>query len=85
MYAGDIASHLPISAPAVSQHLKILRTARLVRVQVQAQQRFYELDLAGLDEVAAWLAHIRGFWSSRLDALDEQLTRQKLKTKGKRK
>jgi DNA-binding transcriptional ArsR family regulator len=71
--SGDIARRFSISAPAISQHLKILRLARLVRVRAEAQRRIYELDLEGVDEMSAWIAHIRRFWATRLDALDGQL------------
>jgi DNA-binding transcriptional ArsR family regulator len=71
--SGDIARRFSISAPAISQHLKTLRLARLVRVRAQAQRRIYELDPEGVDEMAAWIAQIRRFWSTRLDALETQL------------
>ncbi|HEY3888052.1 MAG TPA: metalloregulator ArsR/SmtB family transcription factor [Caulobacteraceae bacterium] len=71
--SGDIASRFSISAPAISQHLKTLRLARLVRVRAEAQRRIYELDPEGVDEMSAWIAQIRRFWSSRLDALEAQL------------
>ncbi len=71
--SGDIASRFSISAPAISQHLKTLRLARLVRVTAQAQRRIYELDPEGVDEMSAWIAQIRRFWSARLDVLESQL------------
>ena len=71
--SGDIASRFSISAPAISQHLKTLRLARLVRVRAEAQRRIYELDPEGVDEMSAWIAQIRRFWSTRLDALETQL------------
>jgi DNA-binding transcriptional ArsR family regulator len=71
--SGEIASRFSISAPAISQHLKTLRLARLVRVRPQAQRRIYELDHEGIDEMSAWIADIRRFWSVRLDALETQL------------
>lgn len=75
--AGDIVSRLQaqgsISAPAVSQHLKVLREAGLVRVRVEGQRRIYSLDPAGLDAMDAWIARVRGFWASRLDALEQAL------------
>jgi DNA-binding transcriptional ArsR family regulator len=73
MSSGDIASRFSISAPAISQHLKTLRLARLVRVRAEAQRRIYELDPAGVDEMSAWIAQIRRFWSKRLDVLEAQL------------
>jgi DNA-binding transcriptional ArsR family regulator len=64
--AGEIARRFDMTAPAVSQHLKILRTAELVRVRNDAQRRLYALEprgLAGLDE---WLNRYRHFWNDRL-------------------
>jgi DNA-binding transcriptional ArsR family regulator len=71
--SGEIARRFEISAPAISQHLKTLREARLVRVRAQAQKRFYELDPEGITALADWVARIRGFWSEKLDALEEKL------------
>jgi DNA-binding transcriptional ArsR family regulator len=71
--SGDIAGRFPISAPAISQHLKTLKAARLVRVRAEAQRRIYELDSTGLDEVADWLARVRAFWNPKLDALEARL------------
>jgi DNA-binding transcriptional ArsR family regulator len=71
--SGEIASRFAITAPAISQHLKTLREARLVRVRAEAQRRIYELDAAGLDEMSAWMANIRRFWSERLDILERNL------------
>lgn len=65
-----IAAGLPISGPAVSQHLKTLREAELVRVERRAQQRIYSLDPAGLDDIAQWIAQTRATWNARLDALE---------------
>ncbi|MEO6529208.1 MAG: metalloregulator ArsR/SmtB family transcription factor [Gemmatimonadaceae bacterium] len=70
--AGEIAEPFPISPSAVSQHLKILRDARLVRVQVAAKRRIYELDPAGLVEIDAWLDRIWPLWQKRIDALDRE-------------
>jgi DNA-binding transcriptional ArsR family regulator len=71
--SGEIARRFDVSAPAVSQHLKTLREAKLVRVRAQAQKRFYELDPAGVDELTDWINRIRSFWSTKLDALEEEL------------
>lgn len=69
--SGDIARRFQVSAPAISQHLRTLRDARLVRVTAQAQKRFYELDPEGVGELADWIFRIRGFWSRKLDALED--------------
>lgn len=71
--AGDIARRFEMSAPAVSQHLKALKSAHLVRVRVDAQRRIYSLDPQGLDDVESWLSNVRRFWGPKLDALERQL------------
>lgn len=75
MSAGDISGHFKMSAPAVSQHLKILRDTRLVRARTDAQRRIYALDPNGFGELDLWLAGIRKFWAGRLDALERELRR----------
>lgn len=71
--AGDIARRFEMSAPAVSQHLKALKSAHLVRVRVDAQRRIYSLDPAGIETVESWLANIRRFWGPKLNALEREL------------
>ncbi|MEQ9365499.1 MAG: metalloregulator ArsR/SmtB family transcription factor [Leptospirales bacterium] len=73
MSAGDIAGNFAISAPAVSQHLKILREARLVRARVEAQKRMYAPDPTGFAEVQDWLENVQAFWNPRLDRLEAEL------------
>lgn len=73
MSSGEIARHFEMTAPAVSQHLKTLRNARLVRVRAEAQKRIYELDPTGVSELAAWITRIHSFWSVKLDALEQEL------------
>lgn len=73
MAAGDINKHFRVSGPAISQHLKVLKTAHLVRVRVDAQRRVYSLDPKGLDELEEWLFAIRKFWNGKLDALERAL------------
>jgi DNA-binding transcriptional ArsR family regulator len=71
--AGEIASRFPVSRPAVSRHLRVLRKARLVRSREDAQRRVYSLDPAGLDEVEKWIGQCREMWNRRLDALEVYL------------
>jgi DNA-binding transcriptional ArsR family regulator len=75
--AGAIARQFEVSGPAISQHLKVLRQARLVRVRADAQRRIYALDAAGIGEIDAWLSNIRRFWRDRLDALEHELMRDR--------
>ena len=71
--AGEIAARFRVSPPAISQHLKILREARLVSVRSDAQRRIYGIDPAGLSDLDQWLEQVRRFWPARLDALEKQL------------
>jgi DNA-binding transcriptional ArsR family regulator len=73
--AGELAAVFPVSRPAVSRHLRVLREAGLVRVRPQAQRRVYALDPRPLEELARWLERYRGFWGQRLDALETELAR----------
>jgi DNA-binding transcriptional ArsR family regulator len=60
---GELAGELPVSRPAVSQHLKVLKDARLVRDRREGNRRIYELDPAGL---GALRADLDRFWSRAL-------------------
>ena len=73
--AGDLAARFPVSRPAVSRHLRVLREAGLVRARVDGQRRVYALDPAPLAELDAWLAPYRRLWAQRLDALDTEIAR----------
>ena len=75
--AGTLAGRFALSAPAVSQHLKALREAGLVRVAAEGQRRIYSLDPDGLAEVEAWIGKVRSFWSGRLDALEAALGQER--------
>ena|SRR5439155_12880032 len=76
--AGDFVSAFPkISQPAVSKHLRILRDAGLVSVQIHAQQRIYSLEPKALAELDAWIAKYKVFWSDSLDALEQHLSEKK--------
>ena len=71
--SGEIAGRFELSPPAISQHLKTLKLAHLVRVRVDKQKRIYSLDPKGVEEVSEWVARIRAFWIPRLDALETAL------------
>ena len=74
--AGAIGERFPISAPAVSQHLKVLRDSGLVRVRVDGQRRVYSLDPNGLAALDHWFARMRQHWSKSLDALERELEKE---------
>ena len=75
--AGAIVESFELSAPAVSQHLKSLREAGLVRVAIDGQRRIYSLDPDGLAAVDAWIERVRGDWSRRLDRLEAALRKER--------
>jgi DNA-binding transcriptional ArsR family regulator len=80
--AGALAENFQMTAPAVSQHLKALKEARLVDVRVEGQRRIYSLNPQGLNEIDNWLDTIRRFWRGRLDALEEALRKPDPRSKG---
>jgi DNA-binding transcriptional ArsR family regulator len=71
--AGELVEEFDVSAPAISQHLNVLREAGLVITRAEGQSRIQSLNPAGLDEVDAWLEKTRSIWSKRLDALEREL------------
>jgi DNA-binding transcriptional ArsR family regulator len=73
MTAGEIAARFPVSRPAVSRHLRVLRKARLVRSRGEAQRRVYSINPEAFDDIDRWVARCRQVWNQRLDRLDEYL------------
>jgi DNA-binding transcriptional ArsR family regulator len=63
---GGIARDFPISRPAISRHLRILREADLVTEIKVGRNRLYELNAGPLKDVDDWLAHYRHMWQHRL-------------------
>lgn len=61
--AGEIVDEFDLSAPAISQHLKILREAGLVVVRVEGQRRVYAVNPQGFAELDAWLHQMHEYWS----------------------
>ena len=84
---GEIEHQLRMTQPAVSKHLRVLREAGFVESTVDAQRRLYRLKPEPFQEMDAWLARFRRFWSAHLDALERHLDRmdQKIPTKRKTK
>ena len=73
---GDIAKGLDVSRPAVSQHLKVLKEARLVTDRAEGTRRLYAVDTTGLDEARKWLD---GFWDETLAAFKRAAEREAAK------
>jgi len=72
---GEIERQLRMSQPTVSKHLRVLREAGFVESTVDAQRRLYRLKPGPLQELDAWLAQFRRFWSAHVDALERHLAR----------
>ena len=72
---GEIERQLRMSQPTVSKHLRVLRNAGFVESTVDAQRRLYRLKPEPLQEIDAWLAPFRRFWSAHVDALERHLDR----------
>jgi DNA-binding transcriptional ArsR family regulator len=67
---GELADGLPVSRPAVSQHLKVLKTAGLVADRAEGTRRVYQIDPAGLGAIRMWLDQ---FWTEALDAFQREV------------
>ena len=72
---GEIERQLRMTQPTVSKHLRVLRDAGFVESTVDAQRRLYRLKPESLQELEAWLAPFRRFWSAHVDALGRHLDR----------
>jgi DNA-binding transcriptional ArsR family regulator len=77
---GEIERQLRMPQPTVSKHLRVLREAGFVESTVDAQRRLYRLKPQSLEEVDAWLAPFRRFWSAHVDALERHLDRMEQST-----
>src|SRR5437588_3481658 len=71
---GAIAAGLPVSRPAVSQHLKVLKKARLVQDEEDGARRIYRIDPRGLGPLRAWLDQ---FWDQALEAFRAEAEKSK--------
>ena len=72
---GEIERRLRMPQPTVSKHLRVLREAGFVESTVDAQRRLYRLKPEPFQQVDAWLAPFRRFWSAHVDALERYLDR----------
>jgi DNA-binding transcriptional ArsR family regulator len=80
--ATDISKRFQVSPPAISQHLKILREAKLVDMEKRAQQRIYSVNGHAMLEFEAWVRKMTKHWNERYDTLESVL---KFEQKKKRK
>lgn len=73
---GEIAEGMDVSRPAVSQHLKILKAARLVADRAEGTRRLYAVDARGVEALRSWL---EGFWNEALAVFKEAAEREATK------
>lgn len=76
----EISENFDMSAPAVSQHLKILKKANVVQMKKKAQKRLYCIRESGLSEIENWITIVQMLRNKRAERFDEKLTRKKKKT-----
>src|SRR6478735_7619092 len=72
----DLARGFAVGRPAVSEHLQVLRKARLVREEPRGRERYYHLDPRPLTEVEEWIEGFAQYWKKRLLALEELLDKE---------
>ncbi|MEP6904719.1 MAG: metalloregulator ArsR/SmtB family transcription factor [Gemmatimonadales bacterium] len=69
----ELASGFRVSRPAISRHLRVLRSARLVREKREGRQRIYQLEPERIQEVASWAEEYRKFWQHNITSLKRHL------------
>jgi DNA-binding transcriptional ArsR family regulator len=74
--ASDIYSKFKATPPAISQHLKVLREANLVRVEKRAQKRIYYVNPEPMKELEKWIQTFTRDWQDRHDRLETMLKKQ---------
>ncbi len=84
MAATEIYGNFTMSNPAVSQHLKVLREAELVRIEKSAQKHLYSLNPDTMHSLEGWVKHTADLWDQRFDKLDSVLEAEKRKMHKKR-
>jgi len=75
----ELASQFEIGRPAVSEHLQVLRKAKLVREEPRGRERYYHLDPRPFSEVETWLSAFNKYWKQRMTALEAVLDERESK------
>jgi DNA-binding transcriptional ArsR family regulator len=76
-----VAEKFDISRPAISKHIKILTECGLITIKQEGRDRYCEVKLDKLNEVADWVEQYRKFWTAKLDSLETYLNEIQTKTK----
>ncbi len=73
----QISKNFEMSPPAISQHLKVLKEAKVLHMKKDAQKHIYSLNSMGIDELEDWVIDIKNLWNKRLDNLEKYLLKIK--------
>jgi DNA-binding transcriptional ArsR family regulator len=71
--ASQICDEFDVTPQAVSQHLRVLREANVIRMEKRAQRRLYTFNPRSVDRIQGWAAEMAQMWGRRLDRLDKAL------------
>ncbi len=74
--ASEISDQFEVTPQAISQHLRVLREADVIRMEKRAQQRLYTFNPRSVDAIQEWAASLAATWNRRLDRLDRALKEQ---------
>lgn len=75
--ASQICDEFDVTPQAISQHLKVLREANVLRMEKRAQRRLYSFNPRSMNQIQAWAADMASSWSRRLDRLDRALREER--------
>jgi len=82
--ATQISDEFDVTPQAISQHLRLLREADVIRMEKRAQQRVYGFNPGSMREVERWTTMVTESWNSRLDRLDKAMKNEERPSKGGR-
>ena len=71
--ASQISDEFDVTPQAVSQHLRVLREAKVIQMERSAQRRFYALNPRSMDQIQVWTSQMARLWRGRLDRLEKAL------------
>ncbi len=74
--ASDISTQFTVSAPAISQHLKVLREAKVLDMEKRAQQRIYTINTQSISDIEHWIVTLRQQMDERYNRLEALLKKQ---------
>ena len=76
--ASQICEEFDVTPQAISQHLRVLREAKVIRMEKKAQQRLYAFNPQSVNQIQVWAAEMAKIWNSRLDRLDKALKEEEV-------